>query len=152
MRKGYGKGFTIIELITTVIILGILAGVVIPTFQKAIKRAAYREVKTMAELAKAGASYYDLKYGIANLPVATYQSSNQPLLWQMLNVDRPPASKCDYRIEVDADTFKKLIVYSPPGGTWIFKYNFQAIGTAGAGVKNNVHADVKYLPIDLPDL
>lgn len=50
MKRYAKKGFTLIELMVVVIIIGILAGIAIPSFNKSMENARAREARTTLEL------------------------------------------------------------------------------------------------------
>lgn len=70
MNKQAQKGFTLIELMIVVAIIGILAAIALPAYQSYTIRAKVSEVVTAASAARTSISEYVSSYG--NLPGANY--------------------------------------------------------------------------------
>lgn len=64
--KGHTSAFTLIELLVVVLIIGILAAVVVPQYQKAVKKARFTEVKTQMGSLMNAVDKYLLEHG--NIP------------------------------------------------------------------------------------
>jgi len=130
------KGFTIIEIIAVVIILGILAAISLPVYNKIIKRTGFKEVASIVSLVRAGAKYYDLKYDLSAL-------QGNATTWDVLKVDAPTTStgaNLTYAMTGGATPVLEVSY----GGNTIYTYDLQA----GTGTKSG--ADSTYLPADLP--
>ena len=121
------------EALVTVVILAILAVIALPMFGKGVRRAELKEVKNMVELTRAGAKYYNFKYGIDALdPGAT-----QTALWAALKIDPPTVdAKCTYTINAGE---KKMIVTS--GGSPLYTFNLETY----KGTINSGNTDSRYL-------
>jgi prepilin-type N-terminal cleavage/methylation domain-containing protein len=128
------KAFTTIEVLVVVVILGILVSIAIPGYSRLKKSTEYREALGFLELVRAGAKYYDLKYGISGLPTGTGA-------WTALKIDEPAGPQLNYaiisgpRLEIQNQT-----------GAWLYRYNL----VNGTTQKRTGHADYQYLPKDLP--
>jgi prepilin-type N-terminal cleavage/methylation domain-containing protein len=115
------RGFTLVEIMTVLVIIVILASLGIPMFYKATREAELAEVELMVDMVSAGARYYDFKYGFASFD----PSAGPVVYWKALNVDLPPHSECQYTIIAEGGK-KKLLVESMPTGKvpwiWLYKY------------------------------
>ncbi len=66
MKKQNNQAFTLIELLVVVLIIGILAAVAVPQYQKAVLKSRITEVKTLINAAEKGMNLYILKNGFPN--------------------------------------------------------------------------------------
>ena len=128
------KAFTTIELIIVMVILGIIASVALPGYSRIKKRMEYKEASGILELVRAGAKYYDLKYGIAALDPTAGP------LWTHLKIDDPPAANLGYAIVAGPD-----LQISNTGGDVLYTYTLPD----GPGA-TTAEEDAAYLPADLP--
>ncbi len=129
------EGFTLNEVMVVVIILGILAAVMFPVYNKIIKRTGFKEVASIVSLIRAGAKYYDLKYDLSGLV-------GDSSAWDVLKVDDPTGSGTDLTYTMTGGATPVLQVSY--GGNLIYTYDLNA----GSGTKAG--ADSVYLPDDLP--
>ncbi|MFA5069304.1 MAG: prepilin-type N-terminal cleavage/methylation domain-containing protein [Candidatus Omnitrophota bacterium] len=127
------KAFTLIEVLIVVFIVGILAVASLPAYGKLKKTIEYKETSGILDLVRAGAKYYDLKYGIGGLPVAG--------AWDYLKISQPAGSKLIYQIV----SGPKLEICNS-SGAWLYRYTLPN----GPSEKNTGHDDFQYLPSDLP--
>jgi len=129
------KGFTVIEIMVVVIILGILAAISLPMYNKIIKRTGFKEVASIVSLVRAGAKYYDLKYDLSAL-------QGNATTWDVLKVDPPSGSGAGLSYTMTGGTSPVLqVTYD---GNTIYTYDLNA------GTGTTAGADSAYLPSDLP--
>ena len=129
------KGFTVIEIMVVVIILGILAAISLPMYNKIIKRTGFKEVASIVSLVRAGAKYYDLKYDLSAL-------QGNATTWDVLKVDPPSGSGAGLTYAMAGGANPELqVIY---GGNTIYTYDLNA------GTGTTAGADSAYLPDDLP--
>ncbi len=128
------KAFTMIEILVVLLILGILISISIPGYSRLKKRTEYKEASGILELVRAGAKYYDLKYGVSGLPTGSSA-------WAALKIDEPAGPQLTYEVV----TGPKLEIKNK-GGDWLYRYHLET----GAVERNTGHDDYAYLPGDLP--
>ena len=131
------RAFTLVEVLTVVIILTILVVIALPNYSRLKKRIEYRETAGIVKLVQAGAKYYDLRYGIASLP-----SGDD--VWAYLKVDRPFGANLIYTIEDESGT--KYLRIKNADNDLLYSYQLPN----GPGTKTE-HEDIQYLPDDLPN-
>jgi len=125
MKQQMQKGFTLIELMIVIAIIGILAATAIPAYQDYTKRAKLTEVMVIASKDKASVSEYFLSVG--EMPNSAQAG---------VRINANGASQSEYLIDVDFST-------NPTGAVLTYDINSTAIaaGTvvfAGSGSANGV--------------
>jgi prepilin-type N-terminal cleavage/methylation domain-containing protein len=128
------KAFTLVEILIVIVVLGILAAFLLPGYGNIRKRAEYREASGLLNLVRAGAKYYDLKYGINHLALGGAGA------WDAMRVDEPSTAHLTYNIIAGPE----LEIRSPDGNV-LYTYRLPD----GPGV-TTADPDTAYLPGDLP--
>lgn len=134
------KGYTLIDVLIIVVILGVLVTVAIPAYRRIIRRAELREVRNLLELTRAGARYYHLKYDITDIDT----SEGQDAVFRSLRVDIPADSNCIYQI-VAIGTTRQLQVIRRSDSALLYTYD---LPDAGGSIQKT--SDERYLQ-DLPN-
>jgi prepilin-type N-terminal cleavage/methylation domain-containing protein len=133
LKKASKKAFTLLETLIVIIILTIVVLAFMPTYSRLKKSMEYKEASSLLELVRAGAKYYDVKYGIGHLVGGAGA-------WDTIKVERPTGGKLDYdiaagpKLQIKKKDGTTLYVYDLPDGP----------GTPTAD------PDASYLPDDLP--
>ena len=97
------KAFTLLEVLITVIIIGILAGLAIPNFTKSRERALDKEAQTVLSLIQSAEKMYYMKDETSYYPSIANTSVNVNSINSYLRLNLFSAS-WDYGINTDADT------------------------------------------------
>ena len=133
------KAFTTIEIMIVMVILAIIASIALPGYVEFKKRIEYKEASGILELVRAGAKYYDLKYGIAALDPTAGP------LWTHLKVDDPSSAHLVYSIVTGPAAGESDLQISNTDGDVLYTYTLPD----GPGA-TTAEPDVAYLPTDLP--
>ncbi len=128
------KGFTLIELIVVVIIIGLLAGLVVPQFIK-------QEEKATAKAAKAQVELFGTALDTFRLDVGRYPTTQEGL--QALNQKPGGVDRWDgpyLKKDVPPDPWGKPYIYKSPGDHG--PYDIISYGADGVAGGEGVNEDV----------
>ena len=92
LRKG-GRGFSLIELMIVVVILGVLAAIAIPVFSRYVKRGKISEAITMLQNIRLKQEMYFQSYGryVAIAEWHPEEVGRNPVLWERDGIQAPVA-------------------------------------------------------------
>ena len=131
---GNQRGFTLIELIVVVIIIGLLAGLVVPQFIK-------QEEKATAKAAKAQIELFGTALDTFRLDVGRYPTTQEGL--QALNLKPGGVDRWDgpyLKKDVPSDPWGKPYIYKSPGDHG--PYDILSYGADGVAGGEGVNEDV----------
>jgi general secretion pathway protein G len=147
------SGFTLIEILIVVIILGILAGIVIPQFSNATTSSKTGSVETTAQTLRSAVQLYYCQHSDTLPPAANFwtlmmsQTDSKGVAYTSgTSVDGPfgpyvqsiPANALNLSTSVlDANTAPGSLTASTCG--WVYDYN----SGAGTGIVHGTNADLK---------
>jgi len=131
------RGFTLIEVMIVVVILGLLVSITLPMYSKVIRRTGFKEVSGIVNLVRAGAKYYDLKYDLSAF------DANDTTAWNFLKVDKPWDSGIGLTYVLTGGTSPVLEVSYD--GNLLYQYDL----LTGTGTTSE-DPNAAYLPSDLP--
>ena len=105
MKSKRSGGFTLIEVMIVVVIIGILAGLAIPRFMKATTRAKQSEAKMILRQIYVMQQTYRQEYDTYWIPSQTQASAEDPDAFAAIGVEIMPQARYRYSITGDALRF-----------------------------------------------
>ena len=139
-RAGGRRGFTLIEVLVVILVLGVLAGLVVPNVFSHVSTAKRAAARSQIELLGAALDAYRLDNGM-------YPSTEQgleALRREPLMEPRPPNWHGPYlRKEVPNDPWGRPYIYRSPGLATSWGYDLLTYGRDGREGGTGEDADVK---------
>ena len=126
------KGFTLVELLMVVFIIGVLSALAIPQYEKAIARARYAEIQTLTEQLNDAEEMYFMEHGYYTNNFNQLKDFRVPG-WTIKNSERIPGAilrkddgkaQLDLRTILTGDRGRAIIgtLFKKKGGAWTNSY------------------------------
>ena len=149
LRVRSKSGFTLIELMIVVAIIGVLAAIAIPAYRDFVNRSRMSEVLVCFDAIAQGASEYhaalgyfpDPSYGTANLAVYSEEYANLALIGLDPNVNIGIIA--DFKSTLDLDS---IDVSSSGYGELVMHITYDAGGYGKSWVLSQSNIDAVYMP------
>lgn len=97
-------GFTLLELMVAVIILGILGSLALPTYQRSVERRYWRQAQDLLHAIYAGERAYYFATGAYHDPGPCDQTVCDPVEWQKICTEAPFSGSVPLEFGVDTTT------------------------------------------------
>jgi len=134
------KGFSLIELLIVVLIMGILAGILVPSFGALATKAKLKEIYTVTSLIIAGEKYYFTRTG-SFYGLGDYADAENAL---KIALPRVPDAFCVYDVGTGTMLIGECVVKVFAGGQILYEKSIRT----GASRRNLTHPYAKYIRAD----